>query len=97
MNKKTKILIVCAIVIIILICIIKNMNRKEKNEDGNNYNYNYDNVANEYVIYNSDGEEITRTPEEAMIKIYQEDPNYDTGRITDKDFIDLASDYDPNF
>jgi FtsZ-interacting cell division protein ZipA len=84
-DKKTKIIIIVVAVVIIVALIINGVNNSKKSDENANTNtsntnitYEQDNETGEYIIYNKEtGEEITRVTDEAEIKIYEDNPDYD--------------------
>jgi FtsZ-interacting cell division protein ZipA len=85
MDKKTKIIIIVVAVVVIIALIINKVNKsKTTNETTSTANtttsvtYEQDEETGEYIIYNKEtGEEITRVTDEAEIKIYEDNPDYD--------------------
>lgn len=81
LNKNTKIAILAVVCIVLILVIWKTASKKKDNSDVNNteskISYTQDNTTGEYIIYDENGQEITRVMDEAEIKIYEDNPDYD--------------------
>lgn len=80
MNKKILIIILFLLIIIFLLVFVKvtrNVNTSENIEkESPKITYEQDTLTGEYIIYNENGEVITRVTEKAEIKIYEDNPDY---------------------
>ena len=83
MNTKVKIIIIAVLVVVIIALVVNNNSKKasEKastNETTKSQAYTeYDEESGLYVVYDENGEEITRVSDEAAAQIYIDNPDYD--------------------
>ena len=79
MDNKKSILIVATVFMLIvgIVFVIKNYSIKKENEqDINKTNTVYNEVTNMYYIYNENNELIHSTSDEADLKMYEDNPDY---------------------
>ncbi len=95
LNKNTKIAVLAVICIILMVVVMKGWKSKKiKDEQANattntekSVSYEKDPTTGEYIVYDNNGQEITRVMDEAQVKIYEDNPDYDP-KIPTSDYSD---------
>ena len=99
LNKNTKIALLALVCIVLIVVVMKGWKSKKiKDEQANNtsnteksVSYEQDPTTGEYIIYDNNGQEITRVMDEAEVKIYQDNPDYDP-KLPAGDYSDSYTD-----
>ena len=84
MNSKVKIIIIAILAIVIVALVVVNTGHKKVVENDKTSTTvaekpytKLDKETGEYIVYDTNGEEITRVTDEAAAQIYIDNPDYD--------------------
>ena len=85
MSSKVKIIIVAVLVVVIVALVVVTTSHKKVEENNEKANTTVaekpytklDEETGEYIVYDTNGEEITRVTDEAAAQIYIDNPDYD--------------------